>query len=159
MTPFITSDVKRARQYETNCSDPAALAIYRLISPYDSHTISIDIRSRPAFLDAILSLLDPSIIQFNKRCTSVSLSDDGKHRLHFSDGKIHESDLIIGADGIRSVTRRYVLDSGSNSSLVFPNSSAYRGLIPTEALKQAGVQTVFTGRPVCFVGSGKVQVQ
>ncbi|KAF5392495.1 hypothetical protein D9757_002320 [Collybiopsis confluens] len=124
--------------YETSCSDPAALAIYR-----------------PAFLDAVLSLLDPSVIQFNKRCTSVVLSEDGKQRLHFADGTIHEADLIIGADGIRSVVRRYVLGSESNNSLVFPNSSAYRGLIPTKVLQQAGVQTVLTGRPVCFVGSGK----
>ncbi|KIK70566.1 hypothetical protein GYMLUDRAFT_89587 [Collybiopsis luxurians FD-317 M1] len=127
--------------YETNCQDPLALAIYR-----------------PAFLEAVVALLDPSIIQYNKRCTSVGLSEAGKQILHFADGTSHETDLVIGADGIRSITRRYVIgDVSSNNSLVYPNTSAYRGLIPRDDLQRAGVYTDLTNsnRPLCFMGSGK----
>ncbi|KAF9074960.1 salicylate hydroxylase [Rhodocollybia butyracea] len=124
--------------YETNCADPGALAIYR-----------------PAFLDAIADLLDPSVVRYNHKCTSISLSETGKQVLHFADGTTHEADLVIGADGIRSISRRYVLGEHLKSPLVFPNTVAYRGLVPVEDLKRAGVRTELTGRPVCFVGEGK----
>ncbi|KAJ4485696.1 salicylate hydroxylase [Lentinula aciculospora] len=124
--------------YETRCEDPVALAIYR-----------------PAFLEALLSLLDPSIIHFQKRCTSVNVSETGKHVMYFTDDTIHEADLVIGADGVRSVTRRYVIGQVLKNPLAYPNTAAYRGLVPTEDLRRAGVQTNLTGRPICFLGSGK----
>ncbi|KAJ3802246.1 FAD/NAD-P-binding domain-containing protein [Lentinula aff. detonsa] len=124
--------------YETNCEDPVALAIYR-----------------PAFLEAVLALLDPSIIMFRKRCTSLDVSETGKHILHFADGTTHEADLVIGADGVRSVARRYVIGDVPKNPLVYANTVAYRGLIPTEDLQKAGIQTDLTRRPICFLGLGK----
>jgi len=78
--------------------------------------------------------------------------------LHFANGETHEADLVIGADGIRSVSRRYVLGQHSKDPLVYPNTVAYRGLVPVEDLRRAGLQTELTGRPVCFVGLGKHMV-
>ncbi|KAJ3869315.1 FAD/NAD-P-binding domain-containing protein [Lentinula novae-zelandiae] len=124
--------------YETKCDDPVALAIYR-----------------PAFLDAVVELLDPSIIQFRKRCTSIDVSKDGKHVMHFADSTTHETDLIIGADGIRSVARRFVIGELVKDPLIYPNTAAYRGLVPTEDLRRAGVQTELTRRPLCFLGLDK----
>ncbi|KAJ3830353.1 hypothetical protein F5880DRAFT_1516069 [Lentinula raphanica] len=129
---------ERIFDYETSCENPIALAIYR-----------------PAFLDALIALLDPSVIRFQKRCTSINISATGKHTLHFSDGTTHEADLIIGADGIRSVARRHVVGDYSADPLVYTNTIAYRGLIPTEDLLNAGIQTDLTDRPICFLGLGR----
>lgn len=109
---------------------------------------------RPAFLEALLPLVDPSITHFNKRCTGISTTNAGRHVLHFSDGTTHEADMVVGADGIKSVTRNSVV--GGNDRLVFTNTVAYRGLVPTETLRDAGVKTDLALRPICWVGKDKV---
>ncbi|KAF9255116.1 FAD/NAD(P)-binding domain-containing protein [Marasmius fiardii PR-910] len=57
---------------------------------------------RSACLDGLISVLDPSITQFNKRCTSVSITESGRTRIQFSDDTTYDADLVIGADGIRN---------------------------------------------------------
>ncbi|KAF9554206.1 salicylate hydroxylase [Agrocybe pediades] len=109
---------------------------------------------RPAFLDALMPLLDPACISFNKHCTAVEELPSGRQLVHFSDGTTHETDLVIGADGIKSVTRKKVVGDG-NDCLGFSGTYAYRGLIPMDQLKAAGVQTPVETRPYCYVGLGK----
>ncbi|KAF9255697.1 salicylate hydroxylase, partial [Marasmius fiardii PR-910] len=109
---------------------------------------------RSACLDGLISVLDPSITQFNKRCTSVSITESGRTRIQFSDDTTYDADLVIGADGIRSVTRTFVVGEDTRS-LVFANTAAYRGLVPWEDLVRTGIQTELSDRPTCFVGAGK----
>ncbi|KAK0477221.1 salicylate hydroxylase [Armillaria luteobubalina] len=109
---------------------------------------------RPVFLDAVAGLLDPSIIHFNKRCLYVT-SMETSTVISFTDGTKHEADVVIGADGIRSVTRNYVVDESVQRHMVFTNTIAYRGLIPLEDLKAAGLQTQLSTRPIMFVGLDK----
>lgn len=106
---------------------------------------------RAAFLDALVDLLDPSITHLNKRCVSISKSST-KSIVHFTDGSTHEADVIIGADGIKSAVRNAVVPG---NRLVFTNSVAYRGLVPTKTLWDAGVKTDFSEWSINFVGSGK----
>ncbi|KAF4611487.1 hypothetical protein D9613_004134 [Agrocybe pediades] len=108
---------------------------------------------RPTFLEALMPLLDPKHIQFNKRCTSVERLPSGRHLLRFSDYTTHETDLVIGADGIRSVTRKVVVED-ERERLGFSGTYAYRGLIPIDKLKAAGVKTAID-QPQCWVGAGK----
>ncbi|KAE9411502.1 FAD/NAD(P)-binding domain-containing protein [Gymnopus androsaceus JB14] len=125
--------------YQTSCPDPVALPIYR-----------------PTFLEAVIGLLDPSIIHFNKRCTSISIAENGKHIVHFSDGTNHEAELIIGADGVKSVTRSYVVGEHTKNPLVFTNTVAIEGSYLTEDLRSAGLKTEFAGHKlITFLGSGK----
>ena len=47
---------------------------------------------------------------FNKRCVGVeagaaSSGQSGQVRLRFSDGSTHETNIVLGADGIKSVIR------------------------------------------------------
>ncbi|KAF8899139.1 salicylate hydroxylase [Infundibulicybe gibba] len=109
---------------------------------------------RPVFLEALMPLIDPSITHFDKRCTSISTTDSGSHVLHFADGTTYEADLVIGADGIKSVTRDFV--SGNvPPPLGFTGTVAYRGLVENEALERAGVKTDLTIKPICWVGKDK----
>lgn len=68
----------------------------------------------------LLKQVGPEIIQFNKKV--VALEDLGKGigaRLVFKDGTKAVADLVVGADGIRSVSGKYIqtgLIMGTNCS-------------------------------------------
>jgi salicylate hydroxylase len=49
----------------------------------------------------------------------------------FANGKRIEADLVIGADGVRSVVRRFI--TGSEET-VYSGTSAFRGIVPIERL-------------------------
>ena len=49
----------------------------------------------------------------------------------FANGRYEEADLIIGADGVRSVVRRFVTGT---EDVVYSETSAFRGIVPTERL-------------------------
>ena len=108
-------------------------------------------------MDALTSLLDPSITHFNKRCTSVTSTSTGRtSTIHFADGTTYEADVVIGADGIRSVTRNFVIGKDDAKPLVFANTYAYRGLVPFEDLVRDGIKTDLSARLTCYLGKGKV---
>ena len=95
---------------------------------------------------------------FNKRCTQVTQSPVNESRLmlYFSDGSKHETDLVIGADGIRSSVRSAITGQPSDANLAFSNTIAYRTLVPWDELKQKGLKTDLTLGMTCFTGKGKV---
>lgn len=111
-------------------------------------------------MDALVEIVDQSIVHFHKRCSSVKPSSDhpGRYVLSFTDGTTHEADVVLGADGIKSAVRNAVVDDG-DARVVFGNTVAYRGLVPLEKLKAAGLQSDLEKRPVCFIGPGKVSMR
>ncbi|KAF5313151.1 hypothetical protein D9619_002826 [Psilocybe cf. subviscida] len=109
---------------------------------------------RPAYLEALIPLLDPSVTAFNKRLKSLTRSPSGRQILHFTDGTTHETDLVIGADGIKSTSRIAVVGEGNNN-LGFSNTYAYRGLVPVDALLAAGVNPDKVQRPLIWTGIAK----
>ena len=111
--------------------------------------------ARPAFFDALMPFLDSDVVKFNKRCVSVGLASSGRQLVHFADNTSCEADLVIGADGIKSIIRNAVV---SDPHLCFSNTYAYRGLIPINILKLAGVKTDVQSRPLCWVGLGMVHI-
>lgn len=110
------------------------------------------------FLDALVGLIDPARCHFNKRCISVAESPSNPRRtlLTFLDGTTHEADVVLGADGIKSTIRKYILDGEPGNRVAFSNTVAYRGLIPYDKLKAAGFKTDLSFNPTCFVGPSKV---
>lgn len=78
--------------------------------------------------------------------------------MHFLDGTTHETDVVLGADGIKSFVRRYITGD-SDSRVAFSNTVAYRGLVPYAQLKAAGFKVDLAKNPTCFAGPGKVSAQ
>lgn len=116
-----------------------------------------------------MHLLEPTRAHFNKRCVGARQLSDGQMQITFADGTTAEADVLLGADGIRSNVRTYVIGAdkaGEDSSkkdeiaevvrVAFTNTIAYRGLVPLEQARQNGVDIDLTKRPHCIVGKDKV---
>lgn len=77
--------------------------------------------------------------------------------VHFDDGSHIETDVVLGADGIKSVVRTAVVSDQEVSHLSFSNTVAYRGMVSFEDGRASGVRPEVWQRPTCFVGKGKVR--
>jgi salicylate hydroxylase len=114
---------------------------------------------RVSFIESLIPLLPEKHVHFNKRCIDITHTASSElYQVHFDDGTYHEADLIIGADGIRSVVRKAVVQGvapfseesraefnpGSrlteDKNLMFTGCRLYRAIIPYETLKNAGLK-------------------
>ncbi|CAE7112512.1 unnamed protein product [Rhizoctonia solani] len=102
---------------------------------------------RAQFLDAMVKHIPKSVSHFGKRLVTIEklARSGGKNlRLHFEDGSSHDTDLVIGYDGIHSKVREYLggvkrianTESGA-SQLEWSGSWAWRGMIPTDKFLQS----------------------
>ena len=88
---------------------------------------------RADFLDEMVKLVPTSIARFGKRL--VGLEDLGHEglRLRFRDGTEATHHTVIGCDGIKSVTRQYILGPKNPAAhAVFTGKYCYRGLLPMD---------------------------
>jgi salicylate hydroxylase len=101
---------------------PATPAFLRDDQGYNVH--------RADFLNLIFDALPKGTVTLGHRCIQLKEEAD-RVRLSFANGASVEADLVIGADGIRSVVQREIgLQSRPRSEGIM----AYRGLIPAERL-------------------------
>ncbi len=105
--------------------------------------------------------VDLKSCHFKKRCVRISetlpsVEANSKYVIHFADGTTAEADVVFGADGIKSAVRRAVTGVDSAEHVTFSGTICYRGLVPTEKAKAAGLQLDLIEHAACFVGQGKV---
>jgi salicylate hydroxylase len=102
---------------------------------------------RADFLNVLFKALPKGTVTLGRRC--IHLQEDGDRvRLWFANGSTAEADVVIGADGIRSIVQREI---GLQSRPVSEGIMAYRGLIPAEGLAWAGQ----LNDPALWLGSGR----
>lgn len=83
---------------------------------------------RGDFIDALLGVLPAEMVHIGHRLTDIS--DHGDHAtLSFESGQTVAADLVIGADGIRSLVRRRLF---SDRQPVFSKEHAYRAVISAD---------------------------
>lgn len=83
---------------------------------------------------ALLSNTDKSKLRLSSRLVRIQENNPGSSgplSLLFADGHRDEVDLLIGADGVRSVVRQFAFPE---YKLMYTGKTAYRGLIPAENL-------------------------
>ena len=65
----------------------------------------------------------------------TSLEDRGATMLlGFANGHVAEADLVIGADGVRSLVRGFVTEHQEHAGAQYSGTSAFRGIVSSEAL-------------------------
>jgi salicylate hydroxylase len=84
---------------------------------------------RAKFLNEFVALVPKDICHFGKRLMVIEDKPDNKGVvLHFKDETTAEADCIIGADGVHSIARAYILGKDHPAlNPVFTGSVAYRG--------------------------------
>lgn len=73
----------------------------------------------------------PAVLRTARRLTGC---DCEKGTVELATGEVLSADLIVGADGIKSAVRKYVLEEEANA--IPTGLSAYRMMIPTERLER-----------------------
>lgn len=87
---------------------------------------------RAKFLDALVKHVPNEIAHFGKRLARIEEgtgANNARTTLHFEDGTSHETDVVIGYDGIHSKARSHLdkVRGRKESKLQWSGSWAYRG--------------------------------
>ncbi|KIV81073.1 hypothetical protein PV11_08523 [Exophiala sideris] len=96
---------------------------------------------RTRLQSALISKVPPGVIQLNKKLASLEDLDTEGVRLTFQDGTIHTADLVVGADGIRSVVRDHIFP---DHKIRFTGTTIWRVLIPVTSVAHIPELTVST---------------
>jgi salicylate hydroxylase len=85
---------------------------------------------RPDLLAVLSGALPPEVVHLGHRVVALARRDDAAEVM-FDSGAIASADVVIGADGIHSTIRGWLLGPESPR---FSGSIAYRGLVPAERI-------------------------
>jgi len=83
---------------------------------------------RGDFIDALLSVLPQGMVHLGHKLETIE-DKGGRSVLTFTNGKSVEADLVVGADGIKSVVREQLF---SDKGPVFSGEHAYRAVISAD---------------------------
>ena len=96
--------------------------------------------------------LDPNVVRLNHKVTGFTESADGVE-LRFADGSSARGDLLIGADGLKSVVRAQMFGA---APATYTGDAAWRAVVPTERLPKNLLEQVMSvfmgpdGHVVCY---------
>jgi len=95
---------------------------------------------RADLVEVLRQQLPDNVIHLDARCTEVETGDHGA-RVCFANGEKIEADLVVGADGIRSVVRQSLF---GREAPRFTGSVCWRGLVPLDAFPPGLISTDLT---------------
>ncbi|KAK4692408.1 salicylate hydroxylase, partial [Lecanoromycetidae sp. Uapishka_2] len=108
---------------------------------------------RAHFLDELVKLVPAQRAHFNKRLISITDEPGKEVVMRFKDGTTAIADAVIGADGIHSAVREYLLGKEEGQA-VFSGTVCYRGLVPMDAaVEKLGAEFAQNSTMIC--GPGK----
>ncbi|ANS67691.1 salicylate 1-monooxygenase [Streptomyces lincolnensis] len=112
----------------TNWDDGHPLATTPLAGPCEERYGAPYLTVHRADLHAaLLEQLPMGTLRLGARCLALDEREDGV-RLEFADGLSYDADLVVGADGIRSVVRSQLFPDRPR----FSGQGMYRGLVPAD---------------------------
>ncbi|GAM43120.1 monoxygenase [Talaromyces pinophilus] len=119
--------------YNTETDEPGSFSLHLsrmvvTISPPE-HFHARTLRS--VLQKALLSNVDKSKLRLASRLVEIVATPAETYILHFQDGHVDEVDLLVGADGVRSVVRSFAFP---DHKISYTGRTAYRGLVPTEEI-------------------------
>lgn len=97
--------------------------------PADGEQVHTHLIHRGDFIDALMGVLPEGMVHLGHKLESVEDKGEGAV-LTFAGGATAEADLVVGADGIKSVVRHQLF---SQKPPVFSGEHAYRTVISTDA--------------------------
>lgn len=136
---------------------PGFLGMYSA-TPDNCHSHFLDIfYARSVLVNTLASHLDPQYTHFNKKCVDIS-TPPGSTRsvVHFADGTSVEADVVLVASGIKSSVRSVVTGRPSEANVAYSRTNCYRGLVPLDQARAAGVKADYKGCGLCYIGAEKV---
>ena len=95
---------------------------------------------------------DPNVVRLNHKITGFTESADGVE-LRFADGTSARGDILIGADGLKSVVRAQMFGA---APATYTGDAAWRAVVPTERLPKDLLEQVMSvfmgpdGHVVCY---------
>ncbi|WP_369199256.1 FAD-dependent oxidoreductase [Streptomyces sp. PU-14G] len=97
--------------------------------PADGEQVHTHLIHRGDFIDALLGVLPEGMVHLGHKLETVEEKGEGA-LLTFANGTTAEADLVVGADGIKSVVRHQLF---SQQPPAFSGEHAYRTVISTDA--------------------------
>ncbi|KAF4534895.1 FAD/NAD P-binding domain-containing protein [Lasiodiplodia theobromae] len=97
---------------------------------------------RTKLQSALLAHVKPGTIQLSKKLTRMADKGSEGVELHFKDGSSATVDLVVGADGIRSVVRD---TAWPNYEIKFTGTTIWRTLLPWDNVKDLDPRFGITG--------------
>lgn len=101
--------------------------------PWGSPTYTRTAAHRKTLLDIMTSFIPRETVRFNKRVVAIKDQQD-QAELHFEDGEMVEASVVIGCDGIKGASRRYLLGERFPDQVTakYAGQYAYRAILPIE---------------------------
>jgi len=110
-------------------------------------------------LELLVSRIPKEIIHLGKRLAGYERIAGGSVLLTFTDGTTMKADVLVGADGIKSVTRRIMYGPQAETvEPVWSGGIAYRGLLPMGTVA-SNLREYSANRPNLWMGKSRHIVQ
>jgi salicylate hydroxylase len=105
--------------------------------PWGSQNYTRTAAHRKDLLDIMTALMPEGCVKFNKRLEGLTEVTDGIE-IQFADGESTKVSAVIGCDGVKGFTRRYVLSPDHEDEVMpkYAHQYAYRAIIPLEEARK-----------------------